>query len=248
MTGRVWVILWLSVSSFFIHADSQDGDFGPFMRSLNNQDYGYQVIGDVTGSAPVAQIEKFEVRPGDCYWNKSWNDCEKDRERSELSEKQKTTVAGSEYWYGWSIYFPKNYPNVYPTKTALGQFHQKSSHPVWMFQNASGGYHLDDHVSGTKQYYQLIEEESLRGQWHKLEVHVRWAKEQSGFFKVWVNDEQKVNYQGPTMNADKVYFKYGVYRSFLSRYKTAAKKDEVPRQIVYYANVKRGKTRESLRP
>lgn len=251
--SRFSMALWLyflviPVQAQSVEQDMSHGDFGPFMRSLNNTSYGYQVIQDITEGAPTKLIEKFEVRPGDCYWNKGWNDCEQDRERSELSEQQKTTSVGSDAWYGWSIYFPDDYPNVFPTKVALGQFHQANSHPIWMFQNGRGGYHLDDHISGTKKNYELISEANLRGQWHKIEVHARWEKDDSGVFQVWVNGKQKVDYQGPTMDADIVYFKYGVYRSFLSRYKQAKQLNAVPPQIVYYSNVKRGKNRASLQP
>lgn len=250
---RCWGLLLFGLFALSIQAESiqvalDRGDFGPFMRSLNKTTYGYEIIDDFTHSAPNKKIEKFEVRPGDCSWNKDWNDCKEDRERSELSEQHKNTPAGSDYWYGWSIYFPKDYPNVFPTKVALGQFHQANSHPIWMFQNCRGGYHLDDHVSGLKRQYTLVDESNLRGQWHKIEVHARWKKDDSGVFQVWVNGVQKVNYHGPTMDAKDVYFKYGVYRSFLSRYKTAHKVKDVPEQIVYYANVKRGRTREGIQP
>jgi len=225
------------------------GNFGPFMRSLNNKSYGYLAVPDSTGSAPTDMIEIFNVRPGDCSYNEGWNDCQKDRERSELSEINKSTNPNNEYWYGWFIYFPKDYVNVYPTKVALGQFHQEGSHPVWMFQNSDGGYHLDNQVKGyTERYYPLIKESELRGRWHKIEIHVRWAKDDSGFMYIWVNGEKKVDFQGQTMDASKVYFKYGLYRSFLSRYKKSKNVDEVPAQKVYFANVKRSKSRNKLVP
>ena len=44
----------------------------------------------------------------------------------------------------------------------------------------------------------------------------------------------------------KVYFKYGVYRSFMSRSKKKLKTTEVPSQTVYYSNVKKGYTRKKL--
>ena len=158
------------------------GSFGEFTRSLNNTDYGYKVGKDPTHDAPTELIEVFQVNPGDCGESTGWSDCANDRERSELSEKVKDNYPGSEHWYGWSIYFPNDFPNVFPTKTALGQFHQDKSHPVWMFQNADGGYHLDDQVRGTtRRYYSLIDEVDLRGQWHKIEVHVRWEKMTTDF-------------------------------------------------------------------
>lgn len=231
-------------------ANADNGEFGPFKRSLNTKSYGYMVVDDPTHSAPDALVEKFEVRPGDCSKDGGWSDCANDRERSELSEEDKNNYPGDEYWYGWHLYFPDDYPNVYPTKTALGQFHQDKSHPVWMFQNSSGGYHLDDQVGGggTRRYYTLIDEGNLRGKWHKIEVHARWAKDQNGFFRVWVNGESKVNYQGQTMDAKRLYFKYGVYRSFMSRYKNKFNVDEVPAQRAYFANVKKGRSRDSLLP
>lgn len=225
------------------------GNFGPFMRSLNTKSYGYSVLEDPTKSAPVNMIEVFEVRPGDCGSNRGWSDCKNDRERSELSEQNKNTRPGSEYWYGWYIYFPEDYPNVYPTKAALGQFHQDKSHPVWMFQNSDRGYYLDDQVHGsTRKYYKLIDESELRGKWHMIEVQVRWAKKEKGYFRVWVNGLQKVDYNGQTMDAQRVYFKYGVYRSFMSRYKNRFNAKQVPAQKVYFANVKRGKSRKDLLP
>ena len=225
------------------------GTFGPFQRSLNTKAHGYAVIADPTGAAPVPKIERFEVRPGDCGRNSGWNDCENDRERSELGERGKSTGPGQTWWYGWHLYVPEDYINVFPTKVALGQFHQHRSHVVWMFQNAGGGYHLDDQVRGkTSRYYELIPETELRGRWHRIEVQAKWSRESDGFLRVWVNGEQKVDYAGRTMTADFVYFKYGVYRSYVSRYKNATGSDAVPAQTALYANVRRSATRDGLLP
>ncbi|MCJ8299667.1 MAG: polysaccharide lyase [Pseudomonadales bacterium] len=242
------LILVLSVTILNGCVTLDKGDFGTFKRSLNNKPHGYIVVEDPTKTAPVKMVEVFEVRPGDCGSDEGWSDCKKDRERSELSGS-KDNYPGDEYWYGWSIYFPEDYPNIYPTKTALGQFHQKSSHPVWMFQNSRGGYHLDDQVGGsTRRYYELIAEAELRGKWHKIELNVRWSKNDDGFFKAWVDGVAKVDYKGQTMDAQKAYFKYGIYRSFMSRHKNKFNIEQVPAQTVYYSNVKRGESRDTLLP
>lgn len=244
LTSNLLALLVVTLSACSI---IDRGNFGPFKRSLNTKNHGYSVLEDPTKTAPTKMIEIFEVRPGDCSSDGGWSDCKKDRERSELSETNKNNYPESEYWYGWSIYFPKDYPNVYPTKVALGQFHQNKSHPVWMFQNFSGGYHLDDQVHGsTRRYYKLIDKSELRDKWHRIEVNVKWEKNENGFFRVWVNGDSKVDYKGQTMDAKQVYFKYGVYRSFMSRYKNANNADSVPAQAVYYSNVKRSKSREGL--
>lgn len=222
------------------------GDFGPFARSLNTTSYGYAVVPDPTGSAPTPEVERFEVRPGDCGANSGWNDCATDRERSELGEKGTET---GEAWYGWSLYVPADTVNVYPTKVDLGQFHQHGAHVIWMFQNDAGGYHLDRHVpKPAKMYVELIPKGGLRGRWHRIEVNARWTSGPDGFFRVWVDGVKKADYRGQTCTTCTVYFKYGLYRSFLSRYERAKGTDEVPAQVVYYANVRRSDTREGLAP
>ena len=228
------------------------GIFGKAKRSLNKSPHGYTVISDPTTNAPTKLVEVFEVRSGDCYGNpgvNGWDDCEHDRERSELTENNSgPNRHGSEFWYGWSIYFPENYINIYPTKTALGQFHQKDADPIWMFDNASrsGGYRVVGSVNLLKTKQKLISEEDLRGQWHKIEVHAKWSRSDTGVFQVWVNGDLKVDYKGKTMTAQETLFKYGVYRSYMVNYKAENKTSEVPAQTVYFSNVKKGHTRENL--
>ncbi len=241
-------------------SSSSPADFGVFKRSLNDKPHGYQKVVDPIDSSNQELVERFEVRGGDCGSQPSFNDCEKDRERSELSQHTNRQQAGETYWYAWEIYFPEDYPSVYPTKTALGQFHQLKGTTVFMFQNQThsvkgrnkaetGGYHLDWHAGGkTKGFWPLISEEDLRGQWHRIEVHAKWSKKDDGFFNVWVDGEQKADYQGQTMEKEKVFFKYGVYRSYISRYQNAHNEQVLPTQVVYYRNVVRGATREDIQP
>ncbi|MEH6346150.1 MAG: polysaccharide lyase [Bermanella sp.] len=251
---KIKILLLFFVAVVFIcRAQGQEGDFGLFNRSLNNTAHGYQIVIDPTGSAPTKQVEAFEVRPGDCFSNSSWNDCRSDRERSELSEANKNTVEGDEYWYSWSFYLAKDFPNISPTKATFGQFHQRSSHPIWMFEHNKEGLYLTKLVSGVIEKYALLAEDTLRGKWHKIEIHVKWSKDKDGFFNVWLDTVRKVSFQGQTMDAKNVYFKYGLYRAFLSRYQPLNIQGnldaiEVPKQKIYYANVKRATSRKGLTP
>jgi hypothetical protein len=215
---------------------------GPVKRSLNRAPHGYEVIPDPTGSAPTELVEKFEVRPGDCFGNAEWNDCYEDRERSELSASTNNGF-GTEYWYGWWIYVPKDYVNVHPTKVALGQFHQRNGPPAFMFQNHTGGLMVDKNFGNSFQREKILSDDELRGTWNQIEVHAKWGRD--GFFAVYANGELKRVFEGVTANKP-IYFKYGLYRSFLKRYKVLAKVNEVPTQIVYYSNVRRARTREGL--
>ena len=223
------------------------GSFGAFKRSLNTKAHGYQIVAHPTGTAPTKFVERFEVRPGDCSASHGWSDCANDRERSELSGDREND-RGRDYWYGWSLYVPVDTPNVCPTKTALGQFHQTGAPPAFMFQNSCGGLWIDRNFGATTHMRNIIKPADLRGRWHRIAVHARWSADKDGFFKVYVNEDLKWAFKEPTNTRGRIYFKYGVYRTWLSYYKTAKGVDQVPAQIVYYANVRRAQTRAGLRP
>ena len=144
--GLLWCNSVLAVS---LPKDVVSGS--KFTKSLTGsyyKKYGMQVV-DKKDGHPVRAGEKsirFEVRAGDCGKDKDggWNDCEKDRERHELSGKYR--VSKGERWYAWSIYLPNDFINVYPTSTMLAQFHQEKKHVIWMFKNKRGGYWVENYV------------------------------------------------------------------------------------------------------
>lgn len=231
------ILLWGPWSPAAFSMEKIDhGMLDPMMRSLNHTTWGYQIIkGDK--NSPARYIERFEVRSGDCFANRSWNDCHEDRERSELSEKNKTTQSGDQRWYHWQFYLPESFMDIYPTKVTLGQFHQLHSHPAWMFELNHHGYWLEEHLhSRHKLTKKLISSEQLKGHWQDILVWVIWQRNHQGRLKVWVNHHLLVNYYGPTMSAHKVYFKYGLYRAFISRYQQKYHQ-RLPTQWLYYANV-----------
>lgn len=239
-----------SVSSFAPPYECQSmkrGSFGEFHRSLNTTLHGYSVVEDPTGSAPTLCVERFEVRHGDCGRDENWSDCDSHRERSELSEQGDRQKSGSTHWYTWSLYLDGGYPTISPAKVAFGQFHQVGAKPAWMFQQNPCGYVLDRQVCGeTQQCFPLIDAKDLRGRWHRIVVQAHWSKTKCGFFRVWVNDTKRVCYSGATMTAEIVYFKYGLYRSFLDRFAKAHPGTDTPTQTVLYANVRRARRRSEL--
>jgi len=248
MKRRIVSALFVLITSIPLFSIDR-GTFGEFRRSLNNTSYGYQVIGDPTGTAPLKEVEVFEVRPGDSGKDQYYDDSKNDRERSELSEVTKDQFPGNEFWYGFYLFFPENYPNVYPAKVSLGQFHQKDTNPAWMFENEDGGYWLFEQIKGKIGHkYKLLDDIDLRGKWHKIEMHIKWSKKKDGFFDLWVDQEQKVQYAGQTMSGRRVYFKYGIYRSYISRYIKKFGTKSIPPQIVYYCCIKRGNSRIDIQP
>ena len=216
-----------------------------FEKSLrkNFKNYGYQVVKSQRGH-PVCDGKlsmRFEIRAGDCSWSSGWSDCENDRERHELASK--SDWGKGEHWYHWSIYIPRDYEIIFPVKIALGQFHQHDDHPVFMFQNARGGYHVDNQTIGyTLHQNQILTDEDMRGRWTDILVHAHWTHKSDGFFRVYVNGSVDPSYvwSGKTKNKGKrVYFKLGIYRSFVSR-----RPGDEPTQVVYYDSVAKAKSCE----
>lgn len=220
-----------------------------FQRSLpvGAKDHGHRTV-----SAPDHPVrygnnsERFEVRPGDCSSSRrGWDDCKNDRERAELIQQRPRQEEGDEYWYRWSIFLPKGHTNIYPVKLAYGQFHQLRCKVAFMFQEFGGGYHLNIQpvIAGFNDDHPLLSAAEFVGKWNDIVVHARWTKLDDGWFKVWVNGEQKVDYKGHTMTCETVYFKYGVYRSFISRNAELAGKVAT---IAYFDGVVRSRSGEGM--
>lgn len=240
-------LLWpILISAFLAQgaglADSS-GQYAGFRRSLGaKSSHGYK---RVLAPEPVREgeiSERFELRSGDCTATPEWNDCANDRERSELTQQPPYSLPGQEYWYSFSLYVPETYKNIFPVKVALGQFHQRGAKsPPLMFQNGEGGYWLDLNQIKEKPRL-LIAEKQLRGRWQDILVNARWSKNKDGFLRVWVNGEQKFSRDGANIAQEgPIFFKYGIYRSFLSR-----KKEKHPDQVVYFDAVRWGARREDV--
>jgi hypothetical protein len=225
---------------------SSDVGFGnQYFKSLskNFKKHGVCIVEKSNGHPTRLgqQSLRFEVKPGDCGYNNTWDDCKTDRERHELSGLRHND---GEHWFSWSIFLPDNFINIYPTKLAMGQFHQEKGHVVWMFQNSTGGYFVDNQVYGyTSRTDNILNQKEMLGKWNDILINANWTHKENGFFRVWVNGKLSFKYNGPTKSkGKKVYQKFGVYRSFMTRYKMNKKTDKVPGQVVYFDEVRTGKS------
>ena len=219
--------------------------------------YAYAVVSKDDGH-PVRSGDtslRFEVRSGDCGPIGSyWDDCSTHRERKELRQGDNINVG--ERWYHWSIYLPADYPVIWQAReTDLGQFHNKGHRlPPFMFQ-ILGETEVRDGKYVFAEYYtvlnrmdftyrtrhmqdKLLSLDDMRGKWSDFLVHVRWSAGGKGFFRVYVNGRSDPSYewQGPTNRRthNQVFFKFGVYTSQIF--------DKVPTRIVYYDDVRKGRT------
>ena len=239
---------------------TKDTGFGNlYSKSLTGnyyKDYGMQIVNKADGH-PVRlgqESVRFEVQPGDCGADKDgeWSDCKGDRERHELSGKKMKN--GSTWWYAWSIYFPEDHINIYPTSVAYGQFHQTGSFPLFMFKERENGYWLAKSTNNdmTDESRKILDDKDMKGKWNDILVNAKWSHKKDGFFKLWANGKLVYEHQGRTKSkGTKVYFKFGLYRSFMSNWLNSEKNinnsSGAPAQIVYYDEIRKAKKCNKLK-
>ena len=186
--------------------------------------HNYTIIKDPTGTSPFKLVENISPRKGDCGNHKSFGgkmggqtDCNSDRLRLEVALKKdlRTGKKAKEVWLSYYFYVPDtetNFKDKYlqPYITQFYGYNKKGGQD-------SGGYapQISASISHGKLYVSgayVIDENNLKGKWHKVEFNVRFSKDYDGFLKVYINDELKVERTGyKTSNHDYVHFKYGTY-------------------------------------
>lgn len=202
-----------------------------------------------------SRAERFILGAGDCP--ASTGDCRSDRERIEFYEQPPAQRVGSETWVGWDIYLPPDFPRQSgnrPPNIIMGQFHQYGrSGPEVLFQLRPEGYEVklsdpyrldDDPMNPIPDFRNVLvaSRGSMIGRWTRVEVNARWSRGEDGFIRIYVNGRERWSYSGATTNANEtIYFKYGIYRSFVSRCGGPC-----PTLTAYFRNVKRGSTRAAI--
>lgn len=237
--------------------------FGNSLAAQNSMAKGFGSFGLQKGTAQHAvqraqfpdgtKVERFELRAGDC--SKRHKDCSRDRERVEFYEKGKMQSLGKEVWVGWSVYVPKDFPiQGRKMNVKLGQFHQLGgSGPELLFELNDSNFVVklqnpnvrDDDPMRPKGDFKratLASRSAVLGRWTRVVVNANWSRSADGFVTIWVNGKKKFSYAGPTTNdTGKIYFRYGLYRSFVSRCGGPC-----PTLISYYKNVVRGNSEQSV--
>ena len=66
--------------------------------------------------------------------------------------------------------------------------------------------------------------------------------------KVWIDGKLKIDFKGPsnTKKGKELSLRYGLYSSFMSRYKTVFQKQEMPQRVIFFDGVKEEKNCEKL--
>lgn len=241
-----------SISGFTHHTNHMD-----------HNDYNFQYIKDKTKARAGKYFQRFELRDGDCFGDDNWSDCENNRERVEFSaEPQQRPV--KKQCYGYSLMLSKEFIDTHPTNTSLGQIHQKggptgtaeglaSFPPLIQIDAFLGGLHLNWHVlSGSKTnvidrgyHYELKRLRNMKEVWTDISFCLDFENKR---MDVWIDGVQKVKILKSPINfvPEEIYFKHGIYRSFISKYKERKKKNKMPTQVVFYDEIRRGASIEEV--
>ncbi|WP_171125007.1 heparin lyase I family protein [Ruegeria sp. HKCCA4707] len=231
----------------------------PTDRSLqkNQTKHGYSKVKGLSREGTRSQ--RFEVRAGDCGWDDGWSDCDNDRERSELYVK-KEWKHGTDQWIAFSVYLPGDFKTSSKVRTTVGQVRMKggptgfaggfpSKPGVFQMEMLGNRYFLRvhvlsgpfDNVRNDIKDYNLATISEMRGKWTDFVVRLN-TQGAPGTIEVFKNGKQvAVHRFNQNYKPKSYYFKYGIYRSFVSR-----NGGPMPTQVVFFDEVRMGKSYEKV--
>ena len=250
-------------TDFGLKAPSHSGFEKHSFYNMPKKQHSYEYIKEKSAARAGSFYQRFELREGDCFPSPDggWNDCKTDRERFEFSSRPRQKPMGKQC-YGYSLMLDENFQPVHPTNTDLGQVHQKGgpkgtagglkSFPPLIQIGAKNndlyfGWHKltgnANSVIDRRIDYNLAKISEMKDVWTDISFCLDFENKK---MKAWVNGKKKVEINQSPINftPEKIYFKYGIYRSFISRYKSIHGK--MPTQIVFYDEIRRGTSIEDV--
>jgi len=178
-------------------------------------------------------------------------DCQNDRERSELIQSSADNLIGTEYRYTFSVYFPPDMPDVSPTNLIFWQIkpHGSGKPSVTMelvgntinFVLSDPTQVQGDPMNPLRPAVIRTVTTSARGQWLDFVLDARWSMSGDGYIRLSLDGRQVVSHTGPNVdaNSSRQRVRFGLYRSFLSRYMQARGVGELPLQTALFSNITR---------
>ena len=182
-----------------------------------------------------------------------------DRVRSELGAYDNTFRG--EQWLTFSVYIPKDYKTISPTKTSFYQIYEMKNGPALKIEDSFGTMVANIMIKGgTVEEKNLLSINDMKGKWTHVVMNNNYSKNKDkGFYNIWVNSNYAASYKGQTHGGAQkgLYVKAGIYQSFLSRYLSAngmnpnwVKGQEAngfPTQVIYMDNIFKAKSKEKLK-
>ena len=147
-------------------------------------------------------------------------------ERDELTESDYLNAReGEAYAYEFSLFVPQDFP-VVANRLVLAQWKQDregqkviDDDPVIALRYVSGKLFITTKSERARvTRYQTTRE--IRGRWTDFVFHIRHARTNDGFVRVWIDGERVLDFHGPTAYGNqfgypedgRFYFKLGLYR------------------------------------
>jgi len=235
---------------------SSNSGFKFHMNYMSHNDHNFKYIKDKKNARAGKYYQQFELRDGDCFGDDFWNDCDTDRERVEFSTRPRQPITKNQC-YGYSLMLSKDFTHIHPTSTTLGQVHQyggptgtagglASFPPLVQIDVVGVSLMFNWHeLSGSatnvidqSRYYKLKSLEDMKEVWTDISFCLDFKNKR---MDAWVDGIKKVEIlKSPIFFKPKaIYFKHGIYRSFISKYK-ARNNGKMPTQIVFYDEIRRG--------
>lgn len=228
------VILGLLVAfGFGAHTSGFAGPmFVPFFTAA---EWALKEVNDPTGLAPVAVVQRFEARPGQCISSPPFHDCERGVERAELGQAIVRRGSGDSHWYRWQVFFPQDFVTAYPVRNRHGQFvDHGTGESAWAFEiGSTGALWIGSQFDDESRYFSVINERDLRGEWHDVIVEGVWSRDK-GKLNVWVNGQKRVGYKGATCDRCRIALTYGIARHGVGKFKEQYPQKTLPVQTMYY--------------
>lgn len=156
--------------------------------------YGYS---RVRGNARRgSRSEKFELRHDDCAkTRREVLDCVEDRQRVEQEEMPagRLQKIGRSAWYGWSMYFPKDFQTIDPASVTIAQVRVVDGPPAWGMNGSSRPFVT---FSDDEQCF-FDRMSNWKGSWVDVVVFADYSTNlgPSGAFKLWINNKLAMSSQ-----------------------------------------------------
>lgn len=216
----------------------------------------FAMVPDPIDASNKGNVFRFATTPAHCYRD----DCEQQSVRSTLSQDSHT-FQPNEAWYGWELYFPKDFPingeqahgkqifNEWKDQTkcklvGLALFNDLGGNELfWDFSkptgkaNNKGGNECSSILKAP-----VAKMSNFLGAWHRFEFFARWSEKSDGRFLVYLDGKLKVDFSGVTCFNCRA-MNYAMIGNYLCC--TPDTKNTQP-SVVYYRYVSRAKTREEL--
>jgi len=250
---------------------SSKSGFKHHTNHMGHNDHNFKYIEDKNKARAGKYFQRFELRDGDCFGDDVWSDCDTDRERVEFSAEPQQRPRKTQC-YGYSLMLSKDFIDIYPVHTSLGQVHQMggptgtaggmaSFPPLIQIDALNGNLQFNWHkLSGSEtnvidiamgDLYKLKSLEDMKGVWTDISFCLDFKNKR---MDAWVDGIKKVEIlESPIFFKPKaIYFKHGIYRSFISKYKAHASilldsfDGKMPTQIVFFDEIRRGNSIEKV--